>query len=59
MNAEKLLLILNTDPFNPLLYYPHKTRDPNIAHAPKRPLPLNDGEKRVTMVFYIENSLLL
>jgi hypothetical protein len=47
MNAEQLLKILNTDPFDPLLDHPHKTRNPKIAHAPKRPLPLKDEEKRV------------
>lgn len=47
MNADQLINILNTDPFNPLLEHPHKIRNPDIAHAPKRPLPLSDDEKRV------------
>lgn len=47
MNSDQLLKVLNTDPFNPLIEHPHKTRDSKIAHAPKRPLPLNDDEKRV------------
>lgn len=50
MNADQLLKILNTDPFDPLVEHPHKIRNNKIAHAPKRPLPLNDDEKRVAVM---------
>ncbi|KAI6176134.1 Imidazolonepropionate hydrolase [Aphelenchoides bicaudatus] len=49
MNADQLLKILNTDPFDPLVEHPHKIRNNKIAHAPKRPLPLNDDEKRLAV----------
>ncbi|KAI6234548.1 Imidazolonepropionate hydrolase [Aphelenchoides fujianensis] len=49
MNAEQLKKILQTDPFDPLIERADRPRDPSIAHAPKRNVPLNEAEKKLAV----------